>query len=139
MPESSAVVTGVGAFVDGPACEPLWRVLSAELRRRQRDGGQVRPEIAEAVETLRLAASTYLAMSAGGQLLRQSADIVAPLASDHRSARSELTTDQFAAHLAVTPRHVRRLAAEHGIEPISANRWSAADVAALAHSRTSAA
>ncbi|MDQ1734608.1 MAG: hypothetical protein QOH56_859 [Pseudonocardiales bacterium] len=127
----STVVSGAGAFLDGSVCEPLWRLVNDELSRRRRDGGQVRTEIAQAVETLRLAASTYLALSRAGQIAGTSPDI-GPL-SEHAKPRRDLSTAELAALLHVTPRHARRLATEHGLTPTcpSPYRWSRIDVAAL--------
>jgi hypothetical protein len=45
LPAVPAVVTVGGVFVPGWMCEPIWRVLRAELTRRRNDGGQIRPEM----------------------------------------------------------------------------------------------
>jgi hypothetical protein len=132
----------VGVFINGAMADPVWRVLSEDLRRRMRDGGQVRPEYAEVIETLRLAAASYLAgvnVRPGGPISGGLADIEPGLQRDHRTAAAELSTDELAARLHVTERHARRLAAEHGIEPVGRNRWAALDVAALVESRKPAA
>lgn len=122
----SSVVSGSGAFIDGAACAPIWRVLNREILSRRSDGGEVRPEIAEAVETLRLAA----AMSAGGPIPRTPTDIPAV-------SKDELTTDEMAMRLGgITERHARRLARTAGVESISLNRWRASDVALLAAQRS---
>jgi hypothetical protein len=129
----STVVFGAGAFLSGSVCEPIWRILSTELRKRVADGGRVRPEIAEAVETLRLAASAYLAtrMSGPGHGSGTPRDI-APL-SDHDERERDLSTAHLAGLLRVSDRHARRLAAEHGLVPTSTlpHRWSRADATAL--------
>jgi hypothetical protein len=134
----AVVVQHAGVFLSGAVCEPLWRLLAGELRRRAADGGTVRPEVGDAVEAMRLAASVHLAqqqMSAEGPVSGTS--VPALSLSNHDN---ELDTSGLAQLLHVTPRHVRRLAVRHGVPPTRCrpNRWSAADAAALveAHRRT---
>lgn len=95
----------------------------------------MRPDVIDAVEALRVAASAHL-MSSGGHVSRTSVDIGSSLQGDQRS--DVLTTQQFADRLNVGPRHARRLAAEHGITSIGPGRWAAADAAALLDLRRTA-
>jgi hypothetical protein len=129
---NSTHVTTAAALIEGAACEPIWRIASAEIRRRQIDGGLVPPHVQRALEALRAAAQSHLnqqreqAMSARGQGFRAKADMTP------ESAVGELiTTEQLADQLRVTARHARRLASEAGIEPAARNAWRPTDVDAL--------
>ena len=135
---SSGVLRGTGVFLDGSVCEPLWRIIRTELNRRRGDGGMVRPEIIQAVEALRLAASEYLTMSAAGHGSRTSADL--PAVSNHEAAQRDLGTQQLADLLHVGARHARRIATAHGITPVDGPpyRWSRIDATALLESRRTA-
>ena len=135
---SSGVLRGTGVFLDGSVCEPLWRIIRTELNRRRGDGGLVRPEIIQAVEALRLAASEYLTMSAAGHVSRTSADLPAGL--NHEAGQRDLTTQQLADLLHVGSRHARRVATAHGITPIDGPpyRWSRIDATALLEARRAA-
>ena len=135
---SSGVLRGTGVFLDGSVCEPLWRIIRAELNRRRGDGGMVRPEVALAVEALRQAASEYLTMSVAGHVSRTSADL--PAVSNHEAAQRDLTTQQLADLLHVGSRHARRVATTYGITPVDGPpyRWSRIDATALLESRRTA-
>ena len=132
------MLRGTGVFLDGSVCEPLWRIIRAELNRRRGDGGMVRPEVAQAVEALRQAASEHLAMSATGHVSRTSADL--PAVSNHEAGQRDLTTQQLADLLHVGPRHARRVATKYGINPIDGPpyRWSRIDATALLEARRAA-
>jgi len=125
-------------FLDGSVCEPLWRIIRTELNRRLGDGGMVRPEIAQAVEALRQAASEYLSMSAAGHVSRTSADLGA--VSNHEVGQRDLTTQQLADLLHVSTRHARRIATNYGVTPVDGPpyRWSRIDATALLESRRAA-
>jgi hypothetical protein len=133
---TSTHITTAAALIEGDACEPIWRIVRAELARHQRDGGQVRPSVQRALDALRGAAQAHLeqqAMSVRGQGSRSIADI-AP-----ESVVGELvSTEQLADRLRVSARHARRLASEAGIEPAARNAWRPTDVDALILDRRSA-
>ena len=136
---SSGVLRGTGVFLDGSVCEPLWRIIRTELNRRRGDGGLVRPEIIQAVEALRLAASEYLTMSAAGHVSRTSADLLA--VSNHEATQRDLSTQQLADLLHVSDRHARRVADTYGVSPVNDGppyRWSRIDATALLESRHTA-
>lgn len=119
-----AVLAAGGVYLPGEVCERLWRVLHAHLAERQRTGGQVRPEIAAALDVLRAAALAHV--SANGHVPRTSADMGAS------SSEPELvTTDQLADRLGVSPRHARRIASAEGIAAAGRGIWSREDAAAL--------
>ncbi|MBT2207024.1 hypothetical protein [Actinomadura sp. NEAU-AAG7] len=124
-----AVITAGGAFLPGSVCEPLWRVLRAELARHRADGGRVRPDVAAALDTLRAAAMAHL--SASGHAARTLADIGASSPRD----KALLTTGEMATALGVCDRHARRLAATERIAPAARGLWRADDVAALVAAR----
>lgn len=121
-------VLGVGGvFIPAAACGPLWRVLLAEQRRRQRETGSVlRPDLVAVLDALRQATADHEAMSANGRVRRTSADTGAA-----SQPLDVITTAQLADHLHVTARHVRRLAATAGIDPIARNTWRTTDIPAL--------
>lgn len=125
---SAAVIGAGGVFLPAQVCEPIWRVLRAELARHTRDGGRVRPEVAQAVETLRAAAFNHV--STRGQDPRTYADMGAS-----SEPRPLLSTADLASRLGVSERHARRIAHEEGIAPAARNAWHRADVAALAARR----
>lgn len=135
----STVVRGSGVFLDGRTCLALWQPLrQAIAEAQQRDGGAVRPEVAEAVEAMRQAASDHLThqqvMSAMGRNRRTSVDI-APLLL--RADRDDLTAAELGELLHCTPRHARRLATDAGVQPRASRpyRWAKADVAVLLEQR----
>lgn len=119
-----AVIAAGGVFLPGGVCHPLWLALRAQIDRQRADGGQVRPEIAAALDALRAAGLAYL--SANGRPSRTFADIGAS------SDRELLTTEQLAVRLGVSERHARRLASLAGIRPAARNAWHRDDVAHLA-------
>jgi hypothetical protein len=130
----STVLSGCAAIIAPEACEPIWRILRAELQRRRSDGGQIRPEVVEALDVLRAAAAQHLAdVRTDGHVSRTSADIDS--CSEGESQPVEYSTDQLANRLHVGTRHARRLAAAHGVTPIGRDRWSSFDVAALESAR----
>jgi hypothetical protein len=124
------VMRGAGAFLDGSVCEPIWRILNQALRERRRDGGMVRPDILEAVEALRTAASVHLvqAMCVCGHVPRTSMDIALSSVCDEPDL---LTTVDLARMLGVGDHHARRLAKTHNIAPAARNAWRRADALAL--------
>ena len=124
-----AVIAAGGVFLPGSVCEPLWRVLRAELARHRADGGRVRPDVAAAVDTLRAAA--YAHVSANGLPTRTFSD----MAPSSPNEKPLLTTGDMATALGVTERHARRLAAAERITPAARGLWHPEDVAALAAAR----
>lgn len=110
-----SVITAGGVFLPAEVCHPLWLALRAQLARHRGDGGQVRPEVAAALDALRGAAQAHL--SAPGPVARTSED------SGASSPRELVRTEQLAARIGVTPRHARRLAARHGVTPAARNAW----------------
>ncbi|MGO1054518.1 hypothetical protein [Crossiella sp. CA198] len=124
-----AVLAAGGVFLPAEVCERLWRILRDHLTARLRDGGQVRPEIADALAVLRAAALAHL--SAYGHLTRTSADI----GTSSAPAPPLVTTAELAARLGVSERHARRLAHAEGITPAARGSWTAEDAAALAAHR----
>lgn len=121
----AALVAAGGVFLPGYLAMPIWRVMREDILRRERDGGRVRPEVAQALEVLRTAALAYT--SARGPDLRTSVDIAA-----ESTPKRLLTTADLAARLRVSERHARRIAKAEGIEPTARNLWAREDVAALA-------
>jgi hypothetical protein len=120
-----AVQLGAGAVViPGHLADPLWRVLRAHLDRHRRDGGTVRPEIVQLVDTLRAAALDYL--TANGHPERTCPDI-----TSSSPEQAFVTTDELAGRLGVSTRQARRIAAHHLVEPVARGLWNAEDVAAL--------
>lgn len=124
-----AVIAAGGVFLPAAVCDPLWRVLRAELARHRANGGRVRPDVASALDALRAAALAHL--SAHGRPARTTADIGA--SSPHE--KPMLTTGEMATLLGCTERHARRLAAAEHIEPAARGLWHRDDVAALAAAR----
>lgn len=122
----SVAVETAGAIIAGHACEPIWQILQAEILRRQRDGGQVRPEVASAIEALRAAAQAHIAlrrMSACGPVSSDLADMAAESMTSTYSS-----TQDMAGRLHVDPSYARRLAKKAGIQPIGRDRWRTCDV-----------
>lgn len=126
-----AVIAAGGVFLPAEVCHPLWLALRAQLARHRADGGQVRPEVAAALDALRAASLAHL--SASGRTEQTSADIEAP------STRGLVTTEALASRLGVTDRHVRRLAAQHGITAAARGLWHADDAQHLANTHGKAA
>ncbi|MGW6456655.1 hypothetical protein ACWF94_12155 [Streptomyces sp. NPDC055078] len=114
-PRRPAVIEAGGVFLPAAVCHPLWLALRAQLARHRRDGGMVRPEVAEALDALRAAALVHL--STYGHEPRTFADMSAG------STRGLLSTGQLAVRLGVTERHARRLAAQAGVTPAARNAW----------------
>lgn len=125
-----AYLPGGGVLIPAGLADPIWRALRAHLSGLQRDGGRIRPEVAEVVEALRSAAMDHHLASASGPEQRTFADIAA-----ESSSSVVLTTEALAARLGVTARHARRLARAEGIHPIARNCWARDDVAALTGTR----
>jgi hypothetical protein len=128
QPRSLAIDHG-GVFLACEVVEPLWRFLQSAIRRHERDGGHVRPELREALDALRAGALNTINVRSSGHLSRTLADIEA------QSESQVITTPGLAGLLGVTDRQARRIAATAGIEPISRGRWRRADALALAESR----
>ncbi|MUN38988.1 hypothetical protein [Actinomadura litoris] len=124
-----AVIQAGGVFLPASVCEPLWRVLRAELARHRADGGRVRPDVAAALVALRAAGLAYV--SANGLTARTSSDIGASSPSD----AALVTTGGLAGRLGVSERHARRLARQAGIAPAGRGLWLAEDAAALVAAR----
>lgn len=129
----SGVVRVGGAFVDGAACAVIWPILRAHIDTRTREGGQVRPEVAEALAALRMAALEH-AMSANGHRERTSADI-----PKSWELGPTMTTGQLADRLGVGDRQARRIASAHGLRPVGRGTWATEDVEALTASRSAGA
>jgi len=127
----AAVIAAGGVFLPGHLAEPIWRTLRDDIRRRERDGGRVRPEVGQALEVLRAAAMAHL--STRGHEPGTFADI-----TPQSPQRPLLTTAELAARLRVTERHARRIAAVEQVQPVARNLWGREDVAALAERRRSA-
>lgn len=123
-----AVIAAGGVFLPGSVCDPVWRILRAELTRHRADGGKVRPEILAALDALRAAALAHV--SANGLPERTSPDLDAS-----STVKPLLTTGDLATLLRCTERHARRLAAAAHIEPAARGLWHREDVAALAAAR----
>jgi hypothetical protein len=105
------------------ACYPVWLALRADAEKRRRNGGSVRPEVAEALDALRAAAQIHL----GSANVRN-----AGLAADIRTGSSQdLTTGDLAAQLGVCERHARRLAHSAGVRSVARGLWRREDAAAL--------
>jgi len=120
-------------FLDASACAAIWPVLRRFVDERARDGGRVRPEFAEALSALRMAAlkhHTGAVMSANGHAERTSADIVSPSIQ-----APTLSTQAMADRLGVGARQARRIAAEAGVSPLARDVWATEDVQVLASAR----
>jgi len=125
---NSTAITTAAAVIEGDACEPLWKIVRAEILRRQRDGGAVRPSVQRAMDALRAAAQAHLAQ----QAMSAREHVPGPVANMAAESIPELVTTQaMADRLHVTPTHARRIAAATGIEPIARNCWRTTDVDAL--------
>lgn len=123
------------AHVEGEACEPIWRILRAEIARQQRNGGHVRPAVQRAVEQLRETAQQHLTlqeMFAREHVAGRRTNIAA-----QSSTVDLVTTQRLADRLHVTPTHARRLAHAAGIEPAARNAWRPTDVDQLVANRRS--
>lgn len=117
-----------GVYLPAGACWPLWRTLRAAIARHIRNGGAVEPELARALDAIRLGAVEHL----GQPDVRKGwpvADIVAPSTSEL------ITTAELARRLRCTERHARRIAASEGIAAAARGQWHHADAAALAARR----
>lgn len=121
----AALVTVGGAFVPAHLAETVWRVMRAELQRRRDDGGRIRPDVAQLLDVLRAAAMAHLSLH--GHDPRTFAD----LGPESQVKTRLMTTEQMAVRLHCSTRHARRLAAEHGIEPVARDTWDREDVAVL--------
>lgn len=125
---AAAVIEQGGAWLNAQACHRLWPFLRRELDRHRADGGQVRPELVDAVNAIRAGAMFH--MSTTGPDQRTLADIDA--ASDRGAP---VTTAALAGRLKVTERHARRLAAAEGIRPLGRGLWRRTDADYLAANR----
>ncbi|MFD3503728.1 hypothetical protein [Streptomyces sp. NPDC058678] len=125
-----AVIAAGGVFLPADVCHPLWLVLRKHVAHRQADGVRVRPEVAAAMDALRLAALTH--MSAPGHPGRTFTDI------RPQSERDLISTEQLAVRLGVTERHARRLAEQAGVTPAARNAWHPDDAQYLVNSRRKA-
>lgn len=121
---SPAVLAAGGVFLPADVCHPLWLALRAHIAARRADGAQIRTDIAEALDAMRAAALDH--MSATGHPERTSEDIGAS------STRGLVTTEALAGRLGVSARHVRRLAAHHGIAAAARGLWHPDDADHLA-------
>jgi hypothetical protein len=120
-----AVLAAGGVFLPAEVCERVWRVLRDHLAARQRDGGQIRPEIVVTLDVLRAAALAHV--SVNGQTQRTFPDIGAS------SPQPDfVTTEVLADRLGVSPRHARRIAYAEGITPAGRGIWREEDAATLA-------
>ncbi|WP_344113918.1 hypothetical protein [Nocardioides humi] len=130
--EATAIPT-IFVPIEGEACEPIWQILRAEIARQQRNGGQVRPAVARAVERLRKGAQDHLTLQA--MFARE--HVSGPVTNiTPESATSELiSTNELADRLHVTPTHARRLARDAGIEPAARNAWRPVDADQLVTQR----
>lgn len=127
---AAAVIEAGGVYLPAHACYPLWRAIRAQMDRHRADGGRVPPGVADAVNALRAAGLAHIATSASGPDLRTFTDI------DAESERGPVTTADLAGRLGVTDRHVRRLAAAEGIEPLARGLWRREDADHLATTRS---
>ncbi|MFE2020138.1 hypothetical protein ACFW9O_19095 [Streptomyces sp. NPDC059499] len=126
----AAVIAAGGVFLPAEVCHPLWLALRAHLARHRTDGGQVRPEVVAALDALRAAGLDYLTTSSpNGLSERTPADIGA------LSSRGLVTTEELAGRLGVTGRHVRRLAAQHGVTAAARGLWHHDDAEHLTRQR----
>ncbi|WP_165984208.1 helix-turn-helix domain-containing protein [Streptomyces sp. YIM 98790] len=130
-PGGTAAFLPGGAYIPGPACFPLWQILRRELGRHRADGGQLRPDIAAALDALRAAAHAH--MSAAGP------DSRTPAADQAACEQPLVTTAELAARLGVSDRHARRLAAASGIRPAARGAWHTTDADHLQATRKDAA
>lgn len=128
---TSTAITTAGAFIEGDACEPIWRIVRDELVRRQRDGGQVRPSVQRALDALRGGASAHLAMQQMFAREHVSGPVANMPAESIPTVPELVTTQTMADRLHCTPTHARRLAASAGVEAVATNTWRATDVDAL--------
>lgn len=126
-PRRSAVIAAGGVFLPAEVCHPLWLAVRAQLARHRADGGQIPPNIADALDALRAAALDHLSMN--GPTERTQADI------EPRSTRELVTTEALANRLGVTGRHVRRLAAQHGVTAAARGLWHPDDAEHLTRLR----
>jgi hypothetical protein len=127
-----------GVFIPASACGPLWRTLLAEKRRREREtGASLRPDLVAVMEALRQAAADHeaVSMSACGPIPRTSADTAATSVSPGPLGAGQLTTQQLALALQVTPRHARRMARAAGIDPVARDSWRASDLPTIKENR----
>ena len=123
-----SVVTVGGVFVPGEMCEPLWRLMRAELTRRRNDGGQIRPEMNLLLDALRAATQAYLVnVRTNGPRPRTFADT----GPESEGTKQLVSTEALATRLGVTERHARRIAKAEGITPTARNTWQHEDVTAL--------
>lgn len=129
---AAAVLAAGGAYLPPAACYRLWPVLRRELDRHRSSGGTVPPEVTDAMNALRGGYLAYASTtSANGPDQRTSADIDAQSDRD-----APVTTAALAGRLGVTDRHVRRLAAAEGIEPLARGLWRREDADHLASTRS---
>jgi hypothetical protein len=124
-----AVVTVGGVFVPGEMCEPIWRVMRADLDRRRNDGGQIRPEMQLLLDALRTATQAHLSnVRTNGPRSRTFADT----GPESEGTRQLISTEALAIRLGgITARHARRIAKAEGITPTARNTWQYEDMTAL--------
>ncbi|WP_405359798.1 hypothetical protein OG535_13285 [Kitasatospora sp. NBC_00085] len=121
-----AVIAAGGVFLPAGVCHPLWLAVRAQTDRHRANGGQVRPEVAAALNALRAASLAHLAgTSVTGPDERTSPD------TDASSTRGLVTTEELAGRLGVTGRHLRRLAAAQSITSAARGLWHPDDAAHL--------
>jgi hypothetical protein len=129
---SPAVITVGGVFIPGEMCEPIWRVLRAELDRRRHDGGQIRPEMNLLLDALRTATQAHLSNvrtnATNGPRPRTFVDT----GPESEGTRQLVSTEALAIRLGgITARHARRIAKAEGITSTARNTWQYEDVTAL--------
>lgn len=124
---AAAVIEAGGVYLPAHACYPLWLAIRRDLDRQRADGGHLRPDVVDAVNAIRAAAMSHV--SATGPDLRTFVDI------DAESDRGPITTADLAGRLGVSDRHVRRLAAAEGIEPLARGLWRREDADHIARTR----
>lgn len=131
----AGVVRSGGVFLDGATCAVLWPIVRGFVQQRQRDGGSVKPEFAEALMVLRMAALDFHAarpVSADGPVERTFADIAG--ASSYGPA--VVSTQGMADRLQVGVRQARRIADAAGVVPVARDAWAREDVNILVAQRS---
>jgi hypothetical protein len=127
-----SVITVGGVFIPAALCEPIWRLMRADLDRRRHDGGQIRPEMQLLLDALRTATQAHLSNvrtnATNGPRPRTFAD----MGPESEGTRQLVSTETLAIRLGgITARHARRIAKAEGITPTARNTWQHEDVTAL--------